>query len=245
MKQWFYSEGGEQKGPVPEETLREMLRTGKLRDDSLVWTDGMAEWRGIGTLPGWDPSPYESPRSAQVEEAVPVNWDGYEAEGPQARPWVRYWARTVDMLVAMVLVGFVAGLVELQVGEEFEALLGFAILLSTLLVAPLWFALIGTTPGKALFHIRVRNRDGSRLSFGRAFGRRLSVLIRGEGLGIPILSLVTHIMAYSRLNNHGVTSWDESSGFVVTHRPVDWWRWLVFFGLIVLLVSLIALGSEV
>lgn len=245
VKQWFYSEDGEQKGPVPEETLREMHRTGKLRDDSLVWTDGMAEWRGIATLPGWDESPYESPPSAQVEEAVPVNWDGYEAAGSQVRPWVRYWARTVDMLVAMVVVATGAGLVVRQVGEDYEALFGFAILLSTLLVEPLWFAMIGTTPGKALFHIRVRNRDGTRLSFSRAFGRRLSVLIRGEGLGIPILSLVTHIMAYSRLSNHGVTSWDEASGFVVTHRPVDWWRWLVFLGLFVLLVSLMALGSEV
>lgn len=245
VKQWFYSEDGEQRGPVTEETLRGMHRTGKLRDDSLVWTDGMDGWRKIDSLPGWEASPYESPASAMVQETVPVNWDGYEADGPQVRPWLRYWARTVDSFIGIIAISFplAAFLPEI---EQVPALVqGMIFLAGTLITEPLFFALFGTTPGKALFRIRVRNRDGGKLSFGRAFGRRLSVLIRGEGLGIPVVALVAQLMAYSRLSNRGVTTWDEHSGFVVSHRSVEWWRWLIFIAILVVFIALMLPGSHI
>ena len=239
VKQWFYSEDGQQKGPVPEETLREMHRNGALKDDSLVWCDGMAEWRKISSLPGWDDSPYATPAMPAQDDPVPVNWDGYEATGPQARPWVRYWARTVDTLLAALFIGIPLFVIFPALQMVPNIIVGMIVLACTLVSEPLLFVLFGTTPGKALFLVRVRNRDGSRLSFSHAFGRRLGVLIRGEGLGIPIVALVTQIMSYSRLSNQGITSWDEQSGFVVSHRTVEWWRWLVFIGLIVGFFALI------
>ena len=241
VKQWFYSEDGLQKGPVPEETLREMHRKGALKDDSLVWCDGMAEWRKISSLPGWDDSPYATPAMPAQDDPVPVNWDGYEATGPQARPWVRYWARTVDTLLAGFLIGIPLFIIFPALAMAPSIVVGMIVLACTLVTEPLLFALFGTTPGKALFLVRVRNRDGSRLSFSHAFGRRLGVLIRGEGLGIPIVALVTQIMSYSRLSNQGITSWDEQSGFVVSHRQVEWWRWLAFIGIIIGFIALIAL----
>ncbi len=41
---WYYVEQGQQAGPVSDEQLDEMLRSGKIQPDTLVWREGMAVW---------------------------------------------------------------------------------------------------------------------------------------------------------------------------------------------------------
>ncbi len=41
---WYYATGNERKGPVTESALVELLRQGSVRNDDLVWTEGMADW---------------------------------------------------------------------------------------------------------------------------------------------------------------------------------------------------------
>ena len=41
---WYYSDGEKQIGPVPEEQLIELRRSGVVTADSLVWREGMANW---------------------------------------------------------------------------------------------------------------------------------------------------------------------------------------------------------
>ncbi len=41
---WYYVENGQQKGPVTQDQLDELARLGTIKADSLVWTDGMANW---------------------------------------------------------------------------------------------------------------------------------------------------------------------------------------------------------
>jgi uncharacterized RDD family membrane protein YckC len=42
---WYYVEQGKQTGPVNDEQLDEMLRSGRITGDTLVWHEGMADWR--------------------------------------------------------------------------------------------------------------------------------------------------------------------------------------------------------
>ncbi len=42
---WFYALNGEQKGPIEEAELRQLVQQGTLSDDSLVWREGMVNWR--------------------------------------------------------------------------------------------------------------------------------------------------------------------------------------------------------
>jgi hypothetical protein len=49
-QQWYYAECGEQRGPVPAETLKQMLSRGDLPTDTLVWRDGMADWVSAATV---------------------------------------------------------------------------------------------------------------------------------------------------------------------------------------------------
>jgi uncharacterized RDD family membrane protein YckC len=41
---WHYVEQGQQIGPVSDEQLAELVRTGKIKADSLVWHEGLADW---------------------------------------------------------------------------------------------------------------------------------------------------------------------------------------------------------
>lgn len=51
MSQWYYAVGGNSKGPVPESTLRNMIVSGELSPDTLVWCDGMKDWQPVSTIP--------------------------------------------------------------------------------------------------------------------------------------------------------------------------------------------------
>lgn len=47
---WFYVENGQQVGPVEESQLAELVQSGKLRGDTLVWHEGMAAWQAFSTV---------------------------------------------------------------------------------------------------------------------------------------------------------------------------------------------------
>jgi uncharacterized membrane protein len=44
MSEWYYAVNNEQKGPVSEADLKGQLAANRIPGDTLVWTDGMANW---------------------------------------------------------------------------------------------------------------------------------------------------------------------------------------------------------
>lgn len=44
---WFYSEGGAQKGPIDDSTFRALVANGTIRPETLVWREGMADWQPL------------------------------------------------------------------------------------------------------------------------------------------------------------------------------------------------------
>jgi hypothetical protein len=45
VKNWYYAEAGKQTGPVTDEQFAELVRTGVIKDDTLVWHDGLTDWQ--------------------------------------------------------------------------------------------------------------------------------------------------------------------------------------------------------
>lgn len=43
--QWYYSQGGVQRGPVTQEQLVAMVADGRLGAHELVWREGMSQWQ--------------------------------------------------------------------------------------------------------------------------------------------------------------------------------------------------------
>lgn len=51
-RSWFYASNGQQQGPYPEAQLRDLIASGTVRSDTLVWSEGMAGWQKAGEIPG-------------------------------------------------------------------------------------------------------------------------------------------------------------------------------------------------
>jgi len=47
---WYYAQADQQKGPVDEAALDELVRQGVVRDDTLVWREGMGAWQPHGSV---------------------------------------------------------------------------------------------------------------------------------------------------------------------------------------------------
>jgi len=58
---WYYADAGRQVGPVEESALDDLVRAGVVRDDTLVWRDGMANWQ-----------PHSAVRGARPPAAMPL-----------------------------------------------------------------------------------------------------------------------------------------------------------------------------
>jgi hypothetical protein len=50
--EWFYEEGGRREGPVSSATLKQLADAGKIRPDTRVWRQGMAQWSEARAIKG-------------------------------------------------------------------------------------------------------------------------------------------------------------------------------------------------
>jgi hypothetical protein len=75
-RSWYYAAHGAQQGPISEAELRNLVATGAVTVETLVWSDGMAGWDKAGAIPGLisddgsrPPGPLLSPNGAAVQLA--------------------------------------------------------------------------------------------------------------------------------------------------------------------------------
>ena len=51
-RSWFFAFQGQQRGPYPEPQFRQLVTNGTVTTETLVWTEGMANWQKGGDVPG-------------------------------------------------------------------------------------------------------------------------------------------------------------------------------------------------
>ncbi|NOY00031.1 MAG: RDD family protein [Verrucomicrobia bacterium] len=228
MRQWHYSQQKEQRGPVSEPQLIGLLESGELSSDTLVWCEGMVDWVPAHEVEGLLPFSSTANSTDELDVIGPrATGSLYEPTGEQARPWVRYWARLFDIAIFSLGMGLLLAIIYEPALDMNDNLFGLIILFVYVFVEPVILSIWGTTPGKALFRIRLRTEDDSKLSYSEALGRSFSVWFRGIGLGLPIVTLITHVIAYNKLVNEEITSWDENGNFTVSHQTVGPWRVII------------------
>jgi len=217
-------------GPYSLEQLQDMLDGGAVFFTDFVWVEGTEEWIPLNQVEGIYFRPAPEPGFTLVEE------------GPQARPWVRYWARSIDIALISIIVSIPIGVVlpdDLN-NRLVDQLLQFLALTLWIPIEAALIATFGRTPGKALLRVRVSNKNGGNLSFGQALSRSFKVWWMGLGTGlIPFVTLVTLLVAHKHLSNKGVTMWDRDGRFKVTHRKVGIMRTLIAVAIFVGLVALV------
>lgn len=162
--------------------------------------------------PSWDnlqPERYLFWNPAISAELPPVR-DASDTLGNRC-PWRRYFARTLDYALCLTLWELFLSLVLrvnilstsfwLNVANVAMAL-G---LMCVLEAACLHF--FGTTPGKALFGLKLTRSDGSYFGFLDALWRTGRVVVFGLGLMIPLVSLITSILAFQRCSHQVSQPW--------------------------------------
>ena len=157
-------------------------------------------------------------------------------------PWIRFWARSFDILLVAVPVAAAwwfwfppAEITWLGV-----MLFGMAVLFFDLLIEPVLISRLATTPGKWVFSIRVTNPDGSVLSFEQALRRSDMVWAKGLGAGTPLLGQALMAAQHYELSANAKTFWDEEGGFEVQHGAIRGTR--VIGAIAIALIVLLAAG---
>jgi uncharacterized RDD family membrane protein YckC len=144
--------------------------------------------------------------------------------GGHHHPWRRFFARMIDSILFSVLVAVAFAVLLPETAAELTADSGAWILLeivALILMIPVEAVLISnfkTTLGKWIFGIEVTTPNGDHLSFQDAARRSVGVWVKGRGLDIPFVPLITMLFAYRRLTRTGTTLWDTSSNAIVTHQ---------------------------
>lgn len=166
-------------------------------------------------------------------------------------PWRRYFAKTIDyFLYSMVVNIIVMALIVYNLDEsvqyayleliEIQAL--YAVLSNFYWFVAEVFVLgvSGTSPGRWLYNIHIRNNDGLRLGFSESVQRSASLYFKGLGLGLPVIILITSLLSYNKLTKDGITSWDAEQKLRVSHGKMSVLRYM---GVAVVLLSIIAISA--
>lgn len=230
---WYYAVDDQSHGPERESDLRQRFVSGNLPMSTLVWCEGMTEWKVA------DETDVFYSAIPEVEAESVDEWgdeqDPHVANGASApratlwpsrpEPFRRYIARQLDMFLVTYIYLLINGPI---VADDMMSLA-----MPLLLSIPPWAVLEalclhywGYTPGKWMMRVEVTNEWGERMSLQQSFRRAVDVAIRGMGLGIPILHVFTMVHSMLRLTTHGITPWDEQKRVVVRHPPLEMWRWL-------------------
>ncbi len=147
------------------------------------------------------------------------------------RPWVRYWARYIDMYLFISFIVILQLLIfpTKQLNEIIAALGAYFIWI--FLEAQL-MSTWGTTPGKWLLRIKVRDSNSNKLTLKTALKR--SALVWTIGTGMYIFSFITEIISYFMLRDQGITVWDRICKCNVKHEKIGSERIPVILGVLIL-----------
>ncbi len=183
-----------------------------------------------GVDDGPAPAPATATGSAGAAGSEPASSvSGWPSQPPT--PWRRYGARILDTsfngLFGIILfsIGFFAIAPDSADSffSIFESGLGRIadVVLTTVLASIIGGAMIGVsgfTLGKLIFGVKITRADGKKLGLVAGWTRDFSVLLRGMGLGIPIIALFTMWFSFKTLTDTGSTNWDRGQ-YIASHRP--------------------------
>jgi len=174
------------------------------------------------------------------------------------RPFVRFWARMFDYTLVSMIVFWLSDIeipqpidgepvsdffaryvAEMQTPEalvlfrtQFFAMIGWHFLEGILL------HVFGTTPGKALFGVKVRQLDGSRLQPLKSVGRSFYIYLLGVGFYQVPFILIGMVFSFFRLMSTGDCLWDQHLGTKVEYEKLGGIRTAMAIGAFFVLIML-------
>lgn len=159
-------------------------------------------------------------------------------------PWRRLLARSFDSSLYTIILTLITVFV-LRWNTGTGVLINwFEIALAGLLmlfIEPLLLSTIGTTPGKWIFGLVVRNKYGNKMAYSDALERTFLVIKHGMGFFIPVYNLFRNYRSYQDCMAGDELIWDESLSYEI--KDVKGYRTLLYIlGLI--LVFMVSVQIE-
>ena len=154
-------------------------------------------------------------------------------------PWRRFFARMIDLLLYTEIWMIVLTEAGLSTSDISTRLLNsFLTLLTMLLLEPLLLCRTGTTLGKWLLGLSVRNLSGAKLRYSEGLDRTARLIWRGLGAGIPIYCWVRLYKSCCAEKKEEPLDWEGESE--QTAKPFGWQR-----GLAAILAAAVMLAAGV
>jgi hypothetical protein len=134
--EWYYSNNGQQAGPVSQDQLAELFRNGTVKPLDLVWNETMTEWTAIGKVEAFAaavPAPAPAPASFDTPPAISTApplaaAPAAMASAPQgnapsgmAEPPTYLWQSIVVMLLCCLPLGIPALIFSTKVKPAFAS----------------------------------------------------------------------------------------------------------------------------
>ena len=215
---------GERAGPYPDYEIRAKIQHGDLEPESNVWREGMDAWMKLEDLELFrdefakrDPRSESKPSPDLDLEKEPV------AKEPKPKAYLvrRFWARWMDLMAY----GSLWWLALYFSGRDIQAAMSSIWILLPMYLP--WFLLeawllhrFGTTPGKWLMGLRVRNEDSSLLTLPAATKRSMRVLVSGIGFGWGLLAPICQVMSWFTTRRIGKPIWDYLGEHKIVAKPL-------------------------
>lgn len=178
---WFYVEDEKHFGPVTKEFIENSVLNGTMPRATLVWREGLSTWMKAEACPflhfetaqrpptSAQPAPaHETTSSAASNEAVEVQYAGLH--------W-RLLAGIIDTIIMAVPAVMVASLAEAMFGQSEVTSWFFIILLWWVYYAALHASAWQGSIGMKVLKLKITDKSGARIDFGRATGRYFASLI--------------------------------------------------------------------
>ena len=153
---------------------------------------------------------------------------------PAGCPWRRFFARNVDAGLYGLLWSMLSqwvfrinpdNFIQFMAGLAWTVACGYVGWLLTFVFEPVLLHYWGTTPGKWIFGLSVRDEDGSKLSIRTAYARLWGVFGYGNCYALPFFDWYYNYKCYRACKEEELP-WDLENGcsIVVREREVRWYR---------------------
>ena len=206
---WFYidtsiTDGDRRQGPLSIDEIRDFVKEGKIKDDTLVWHTGEPDWKAWKDYP--EASEKEEPTEEELlQQTIETLLQSRINRKRYAGFFVRAYAFVIDNIILSIvgvlgiyLLSFV-GLIDItavtEVAKQYIENPGSSEIVSKALDLPgmstfftIWsfvqaiyfivfHAIWGATPGKKLLHIHVEMANGEKLSWAFSIFRFVASIV--------------------------------------------------------------------
>jgi len=256
----FIGLNGAKVGPLTLFQIRQKLENGEIGPDTLGWMRGEDGWKPLKEIPVileliQEMEQAKLDAELQKDPGPVPEREGTVAQRMPSHSFARFAARMFDIMLVQVIITAIVGLPELEAKGGFmewtkptPETMNYSVRLFLIHTGSvlLWhflevfsLSMFGTTPGKALFRLRVQMPNGQNLPFHLSLARSVLVWVFGMGLGVDPIHYIANLLAYLRVQRRGIAVWDGWLGTEILQGPVTRERMLIvmilFLSLVVLL----------